>query len=146
MADNVEFSVSYSEGQNWTGTFSVDSLSGQISSELPLSLITPNVEFSPLDFGHQSNGTTTYVTWRSVNISGNTPGPPLYLNIYPQSGYSFDIWSHDLYTDIEVNLITWNDIKGNTYNLNASKNTLIYHYDGLRPIYFGTGGTISFTA
>jgi len=145
MAD-VQFSVNYSSGGNWSGTFSVEDLNTQITSTLPLSLTSDNITFSPLDFGHQSTGTTSYVTWRSVNISGNTPGPPSYLNIYPTTGYSFDIWSHDLYVDIESNSITWNTIKGNTYNLNNSKNTLVYDYDGLRPIYFGTGGTIVFSA
>jgi hypothetical protein len=145
MAD-IQFSVNYLSGEDWSGTFSVDNLNTQITSILPLSLTTNNITFFPLDFGSQNSGTTSYVSWRSVNISENTPGPPLYLNIYPQSGYSFDVWSHDLYTDIEVNLITWDSIRGNSYNLNSSKNTIIYDYDNLNPIYFGTGGTISFSA
>lgn len=144
MAD-VQFSINYVSGENWSGTFSVSDLDTQINSTLPSSFSTDNISFSPLDFGYQSNASISYVSWRSVNISGNTPGPPLYLNIYPQSGYSFDVWSHDLYTDIESNLITWNNIKGNTYNLNSSKITLVYNYDGLTPIYHGTGGTIVFS-
>jgi hypothetical protein len=143
---NVLFSINYNNGLDWTGTFSVSDLGNPISSALPLDIISTDVTFSPLDFGYQSNGTVSYVTWRSVNISGNTPGPPSYLNIYPTTGYSFDIWSHDLYLDIQVNLITWNDILENTYSLNPSKNTLVYDYDQLRPIYFGNGGTITFSA
>jgi hypothetical protein len=145
MAD-VQFSVNYNTGINWSGTFSISDLNTQVTSILPLGLVTPSVQFSPLDLGYQNNGTTSYMSWRSTNISENPSGPPLYLNIYPQSGYSFDVWSHDLYTDIEINLITWNDIKGNTYSLNNSKNTLVYDYDKLKPIHFGMGGTISFTA
>ena len=136
----VNYTVTASQGDTWSGSFTVTNTSNAVNTELPTAANSPNQNFTPSQFANLG----TYVTWRSVDISGQTPGPPNFLDVYPTTGYSFDIWSADLITAINANN-TWSFLIGKTYNLDATKNTLIYNYNQGDAVYFARGGTISFS-
>jgi len=137
----VSFSiVNPNEGSSWSGSFTVTNPTGSISYTRPVSASVSSTNF----IVNQFDIFDEYVTWRSVDISGQTPGPPNFLNVYPTSGYSIDIWSPSLIIDIVTNR-NWNYLNGRSYPLNPDKNTLIYNYDSVNPIYYSRGGNISFT-
>ncbi len=130
------------------GSFVINDINAKVISELPIGINFPtlNIQFTPLDFYYDRSGIYSYCSWRSVNISGNTPGPPDYPNIYPKYGYSFDIWSISLYDFIVTYDYTWAEIYMDpflivdyrSYSVLENKNTIIYDYDNLEPIYYFT--------
>lgn len=136
----VSYTISGAVNDNWSGTFVVNNASNPIATEVPSNLTSPGFNFNPQEVAAYD----LYVTWRSVNISGQPEGPPNFFNIYPTSGYSFDIWCPQLVTDVKANR-TWNFLNGKTYALNANKNTLIYNYNVPCHVLYGIGGNIQFT-
>lgn len=125
-------------GAGWSGSFTVTNLANPIKTELPTSISSPNVTFTPTQFALFGD----YVTWRSVDISGQPPGPPNFLNIYPRNGYSFDIWSPTLISAINANA-TWQSLNGGTFIL-MQKNTVIYNYDIPDAPHYSFSGEIQF--
>lgn len=141
----VNYTINTSTGDDWAGTFVVTTTTNSVQTELPTSITSTAQNFTPAQFAGYGGSGTEYVTWRSVDISGQVSGPPNYLNVYPTTGYSLDIWSGSFYTAVVTNSSTWDNLNGQTYNLSTTKNTLLYDYTNLRVIYYGVGGTISFT-
>ena len=149
----ISYTINPSEGGSWGGTFTVDSTTNKVKDSNPtqFTINSPSLTFTPTSTYHQfaeypsSDANSKYVTWRSVDISGQPPGAPNYLNVYPTTGYSFDIWSGDLYDAIVTSGggVTW-DLLG-TYNLSTTKTTLIYDYASRTAIKWGRGGTITFS-
>lgn len=132
----VNFIVNVSDRQSWNGSFEVDNTSLPVLTENPTNIIFEpgTFGFNPTNFAYYSD--PKYITWRTYLGSSQ----------YPDSGYSFDIWSDDLYDDIISNA-TWDDlITTGTFNLNLQKNTLIYNYDvpGFPFDFYGKGGIITF--
>lgn len=130
----VNYSINTNTGDDWTGSFTVSSLSDLVFSEAgtPTSVSAGAFSFVPDNISYYNPG---YVTWRSATNQAQHPG----------SGRSFDIWSLDLYDDI-VNLSTWtNLISVGTYPLTNNKNTLFYDYDTPTALYWGIGGSITFS-
>lgn len=140
----VNYTINTSTGDDWAGTFELAATTGTVESTLPTSITSTAQNFTPAQFAGYGGSGTEYVTWRSVDISGQAGGAPNYANVYPTTGISLDIWSADLYTAIVTNSTTWDNLNGQTYNLSSTKNTLLYDYSNLRVIYYGIGGTISF--
>jgi len=138
----VNYRINTTNGDVWTGSFAVTTENNSIRSELPTNLVSSlGSNFAPAQF---SDYASNYITWRSVDISGQASGPPNFLNIYPTTGYSLDIWSSELRTFVDAGG-TWAGLNGNDYVLLTAKNTV--HYDYATPVAeaFGSGGTISFT-
>lgn len=135
----IQYTISPDDGNTWSGTFEINNLSGQINTEIPVQITSPNGNFVPQQVANFGD----YITWRSVDISGNPPGPPDFLDIYPRDGYSIDIWSQQLIADANANR-NWNFLIGKSYVLNANKNTLIYSYNPPYPLHYGAGGLINF--
>lgn len=139
----VNYTINSTTGNDWTGSFTVSDLNAQVK------LTTPSIvgaeggySFTPAsNFGMypgEPSANQEYITWRSSTS--------LSYNQYPSSGKSFDIWSPDLYDDVD-NGFTWNQlISAAAYNLTANKNTVYYDYDIPMQIYWGIGGTIDFTS
>jgi len=136
----VTYNIVANEGNSWIGSFIVATPSNTIATQLPTSANSPLLNFNVAQFASFDE----YCTWRSVNISSQPSGPPNFLNIYPTSGYSIDIWCPSLITDINSNR-SWNFLNGKSYSLNPNKNTLIYNYDITNAVYYARGGNISFT-
>lgn len=126
-------------GDAWSGSFTVTNPANPIKTELPTSISSPNVTFTPTQFALFGD----YVTWRSVDISGQPPGPPNFLNIYPRTGYSFDIWSPTLVTSINANA-TWQSLNLGIFSL-IVKNTVIYNYDIPDALHYTVAGILEFT-
>ena len=78
-----------------------------------------------------------YVTFRSQNSTDQFPTT--------QTGYSLDLWSDTLKSDIIDGDISWSSLNGNNYSLSASKYSLVYHYNAPRAIRFSKNGIISFS-
>ena len=132
-------------GISWTGAFLVDTPANQVSAELPTSITnSEGAAFTPAQFESYGNSGIEYVTWRSIDISGQTPGPPAYANIYPQGGQSFDIWSTSLYNYI-AGAGTWNGLDGQEYALSGTKNTVLYDYGIPYAVAYCTGGGFATT-
>ncbi len=127
----------------WSGTIIVSSLSNIVSADIPTT-ITANpgsISFSPQSFQYypdtDGNG-NEYITWRTYN------GP----SQYPDSGYSLDIWSTDLFNDVNSGSDWSTLISNGSYFLTTNKHTLIYKYEPPQGPYaplYGTGGLITFT-
>lgn len=156
----IYYNIDPSEGGSWGGTFTVDSTANKVKDSngkpTEFTITSPSLTFTPASTYHQFAGYTSsdanskYVTWRSVDISGQPAGAPNYLNVYPTTGYSFDIWSGDLYDAITSGEgATWsfleNHPNGRTYDLSTTKTTLIYDYANRTAIKWGRGGTITFS-
>ena len=126
----VNYAVTPAVGQSWSGTFVVSSFSNVVKNDLPTVTAPNGFSFTTASFGEFG----PYVTWRTY-----TGGQ------YPNTGYSFDIWSSTLILNIVANA-TWTNLKTiSTYNLNTNKNTLVYNYDAPDAPFYGSGGTITFT-
>jgi hypothetical protein len=133
------------EGSGWTGTIVVPSLSNIPGAAVPTSvngvLGDLTVTFTPdATNGYYVYPSTTdsnhYVTFRSQNIATQ----------YPNTGYSLDIWSATLYSDINGGK-TWQGlIDDGPYNLNNTKYTLLYDYNAPTAAMWCRGGKITFTA
>ena len=131
----VNYSISTSSGNSWSGAFTVSSTASTVTSTIPTNLTAGAFSFVPLQFGKYP-AVNSYVTWRTPSIAGQ----------YPGSGYSFDVWSSTLYTAINGGA-TWANLQSTgTYNLDSTKYTLIYNYDAPCTVqnYYGIGGTITF--
>ena len=138
----VNYTISTNVGNDWTGAFEVTTATNAINAELPTNLTSSlGSNFVPAQFASYDSN---YITWRSVDISGQSSGPPNFLNIYPSSGYSLDIWSTDLRTFVDSGG-TWSGLNAASYNLLTAKNTVHYDYATPNAEAFGSGGTISFT-
>lgn len=140
----INYTINTSTGNDWSGTMVVTTTTSQVQNELPTSITSPDLNFTPAQFAALGPVGEEYVTWRSVDISGQPSSPPNYANIYPTTGISLDVWSPDLYTAIVTNSNTWDNLNGQTFNLSTTKNTLLYDYSNIRVVYYGSGGTISF--
>jgi len=130
----VNYSINTNTGDDWTGSFTVASLSNLVFSEAgtPTSVSAEARSFVPNNISYYDPG---YITWRSANNQAQHPG----------SGRSFDIWSLDLYDDV-VNGFTWSQlISTGTYLLTSNKNTVFYDYDIPTAFYWGVGGSITFS-
>ena len=136
----ITYNIVASEGDSWTGSFSVINLSGTIALTRPISTSAPPVSFIVNQFVCFDE----YATWRSVDISAEVSGPPNFLNTFPTTGYSIDIWCPPLISDIKSN-VSWDFLDGKTYSLSPNKNTLIYDYDNVHCMCYAKGGTIEFT-
>jgi hypothetical protein len=134
----VNYSISTVSGLSWTGTFEVANFTDIVSSTVPSSFTANSgaVSFTPAQVVSYTSPTNdAYVTWRSSSIGGQ----------YPTTGWSFDIWSLNLYNAI-ASSATWTTLKTTaTYTLNSNKNTLVYNYDDFYAPFYGSGGTITFT-
>jgi hypothetical protein len=131
----VNYSINTTTGDDWTGAFTVSSLSNLVFSEAgtPTNITAiGGFSFTPNNISYYNPG---YVTWRSDNDQ----------NQYPNGGIGLDIWSLDLYDDV-VGGFTWtNLITTGTYNLTSDKNTVYYDYAAPCAIYWGIGGTVTFS-
>jgi hypothetical protein len=137
----VSFSITNTdEGSNWSGSFTVTTPSSPIATQIPTSVNSTLLNFNVAQFASFNE----YATWRSVNISSQPSGPPSFLNIYPTTGYSIDIWCPSLIIDIGANR-SWNFLNGKTYSLNPNKNTLIYNYNNTTAVYYAKNGQITFS-
>ena len=136
----VNYTITGSSAENWSGSFTVSNAANPIKTQLPTSSNSAKRNFNVQQFATFNE----YITWRSVNISAQPSGPPDFLDIYPRTGYSFDIWSPTLITDVNANR-TWSYLNGKSYNLNVNKNTLIYDYANMNAVYYARGGSIAFT-
>lgn len=144
-ASTINYTINTTNGFDWTGSFAIADNSLTISASLPTDLTSSlGSNFVPAQFAAYGGSGTEYITWRSVDISGLSSGPPAFLNIYPSSGYSLDIWSADLWTYVTGGG-TWTGLNGASYNLSTTKNTIHYDYASPNAEAFGSGGTISFT-
>lgn len=134
----VNYSISGATGQNWTGIIDVSNTSNVVKTDTPTNITADSNAFTFVPATIQlypASNDDNYVTWRTYN------GP----SQYPDSGYSFDVWSLDLYNAINGNS-TWAQlISTGTYNLNTTKNTLMYDYNVPYSPYYGRGGTITFS-
>ena len=136
----------------FSAQFIVTTPDNSVKTELPTNFST-TPSFAPAQFAmfNSTDSNSKYVTWRSVDISGQPAGAPNYLNVYPTTGLSLDIWSGDLYDAIVTSGggVTWsfldNDPEGRIYNLSTTKTTLIYDYANRTAIKWGRGGTITFS-
>lgn len=138
--------TSPSEGMEWTisitnidGAGQVKDISSYSSSAVNSSVPNLGSLFTIDSDNNAVNGYPGYyVTWRStvLNMSHNQ---------YPSTGFSFDIWSSDIYTDVITNSNTWNDLNNNTYTLNENKHSLIYNYDNYYAPVWSKGGTLTIT-
>ena len=140
----VTYTISNAIGgySTWSGTIVVSALSDAVLTNVPTSITASSgsIVFTPSSFEHypdtDGNG-NEYITWR--NYSGASQ--------YPDSGYSLDIWSTQLFTDVDSGA-TWNTLIGaGGYALNSNKYTLIYKYDspsGPYAPFYGLGGLITF--
>jgi hypothetical protein len=155
---NVNYTIAtnlgnpFVEGTGWTGTIVVPSLSntpgspGNIPTSVTGVLGSLTVTFTPdATNGYYVYPSTTdsnhYVTFRSQNIATQ----------YPNAGYSLDIWSATLYSDINGGK-TWQglitDSTTSPYYLNNTKYTLLYDYTPGSPTaaMWCKGGAITFSA
>jgi hypothetical protein len=136
----VNYTISTSVGQTWSGTFEGVTLGNPVNDpgNLPTTITADSgaISFSPNNFQlYPADTNANYVTWRDQPAAGQ----------YPTNGYSLDIWSDALYSNIDGSN-TWADlIATGTYNLSPSKNTLIYNYDTPYAPHWGSGGTITFS-
>jgi hypothetical protein len=135
----LQYTITPNDNPVWSGTFVINTLTGLIKNELPTQITSPNFNFVPAQVAVFGD----YITWRSVDISANPPGPPDFLNIYPRDGYSVDIWCPQLIADANANR-NWNFLVNKTYSLTLNKNTLTYSYNPPYPGNYGSGGLISF--
>lgn len=141
-ARTVNYTINTSIGDDWTGSFAVDEDLNTINSELPTNIVSSaGSNFVPAQFESYASN---YVTWRSVDISGQASGPPQFLNVYPSSGFSLDIWSSEFRAFVDAGGL-WSGLNGASYNLLTAKNTIHYDYSTPNAEAFGSGGTISFT-
>jgi hypothetical protein len=131
----VNYSVNTTTNDDWSGVITVGSLTSIVFSEAgtPTNITAVGgFSFVPDNISYYNPG---YVTWRSDTDQ----------NQYPNSGIGFDVWSLDMYDDI-VGGFTWNNlISTGTYNLTADKNIVFYNYNIPTAIYWGIGGTITFS-
>lgn len=132
----VNYTIATSTGLTWSGSFTVPNTSDVVTSSVPSNISAPGVSFAPAAAAQlYPSGNDSYTTWRTYSGASQ----------YPDSGYSLDIWSIDLYNDINSGG-TWNTlISHGAYNLNSVKNTLIYYYNGPTAPYWGSGGTVTFS-
>lgn len=134
------------EGSDWTseitgitGATQVKS-TGQYDGTPKLNLTSPNLGevFSVSSFGNYSN--PDYITWRSVAPQSEPPGYGQYLF----TGFSMDVWSSALYTQVITNSSTWSGLVG-SYSLSSDKWSLVYQYDNANAKCFSKGGTLTIT-
>jgi len=138
----VNYTITTNVGETWSGTFVGVTLANPVKD--PGNLATSvtadsgSFSFSPYEFElYPAGPDENYVTWRDSATPGGSQ--------YPTTGYSFDIWSDDLFAAIDASS-TWNDlITTGTYDLTSSKHTLIYNYNVPYAVHAGDGGTIVFT-
>lgn len=125
--------------------FTVTTPTNQIKTELPTNFAA-STSFDPAQFEmfNSTDSNSKYVTWRSVDISDQLAGAPNYLNVYPTTGLSLDIWSSAFYSAIDSNT-TWNGLNGQTYSLSPTKSTVFYNYNTRTAIHHQKGGNITFT-
>jgi hypothetical protein len=136
----VAYNIIATEGDNWNGSFSITNLSGTIALTRPISASVSPISFIVNQFAQFDE----YITWRSVDISAEISGPPNFLDTFPTTGYSIDIWCPSLISDINSDK-SWNFLDGKSYSLNPNKNTLIYDYDTMNAVYYAKGGTLTFS-
>jgi len=135
----INYSITASSGNNWTGTFDVDITGDQaiLATYVNVTAGSFSIPNSGLNFKYYPASTgDNYITWR--NYGGASQ--------YPDGGYSLDIWSLSLYTDIITNTYTWDQIiSAPAYSLNSNKTTVFYDYNTPYAPYWCKGGTIDFT-
>ena len=135
----INYEVNTLTRASWSGGFDVTNPTSSVLTELPTNITfeSESFDFEPFNFSSYSDSNVKYVTWRTYTGSSQ----------YPDSGYSFDVWSDELYNAI-IGDASWNDlVSTGTFNLNTEKNTLIYDYDipGFPFDFYGKGGIITFT-
>jgi hypothetical protein len=137
------------EGFTWTGTIYGVNLGQTPTNSIPTSITSTvgdlTITFTPDAInGYKVYPSITdsnhYITFRSQNIATQ----------YPNSGYSLDIWSATMYSDISnpSSPATWQLLTENDpYNLNNFKYTLLYDYTPGSPsaAMWIRGGKINFT-
>lgn len=123
-----------------SGTFEVTATSNAVFSEIPtaitISSLKPGVSsFVPTNIQlYDSDITGQYTTWRNTNIGQ-----------FPSSGISFDVWSPSLSSAI-FSADTWDELViTGTFSLESLKWTVFYNYDAPDAIWYGKGGTITFS-
>ena len=129
---------------SWTGNFTVNNPADLVinyDASNPSNFTAGSLSFGVASFGiYPGDNNSDYVTWRSAIPADNGQ--------YPSTGYSVDIWSSILYSDV-VGGITWNGLMGRTaeyYTLNPNKWSLVYDYDVPNAVYYGYSGSITFSA
>lgn len=101
---------------------------------------------------HTGSG-VRYISWRNQAAAQNTGtnvNTPLIFGQYPLTGFSFDICQVET---PDGNILN-NDatsafsqfITPKSYALHPNKFSLIYNYDGLHPVVFSKGGTLTITS
>lgn len=130
----------------FSAQFTVTNPINQVKIELPTNFLA-STSFTPAQFQwfYSTDPNSRYVTWRSVNIFNQPAGPPNYLNVYPTTGLSLDIWSSAFYNAIAQNNYDWNDLNGQTYSLSPTKSTVFYNYSTRTAIHHQKGGNITFS-
>jgi len=136
----VNYTVTGTSKDSWSGSITVASYSNQVTSDIPsfITIVSPlSFSFSPVQLQSYPSPSDSayYVTWRNNSFPTQ----------YPNTGYSFDVWSKPLY-DAIVGGATWSTLVGSTYTLNSNKHTLIYNYDAPGAVVWGNGGSITFSS
>lgn len=134
----INYTVSTSTRASWSGTFDVNNTTSSVLTEIPIDITFEpgSFNFNPTNFSQYADSNVKYVTWRTY----------LGASQYPDSGYSFDVWSDDLY-DAIISNATWDDlVSTGTFNLSLDKTTLIYDHSspGFPFDFYGKGGIITF--
>jgi hypothetical protein len=130
--------TSGASGGPWWGSMTVSSLNDVVKNTLPSSIIVTYPQafnFAPQSVNYYSN---EYVTWRTYTGSSQYPSVG--------DGYSMDIWSEELYTNV-ANDYTWNQLISfnaqqgvGLYTIRLDKFSVLYNYNVPCAIQNGKGG------
>jgi hypothetical protein len=138
------------EGFNWTISFT--NVAGgtqvkeptQYNNTIGLNVIVPDFPslFNINSFDGYGGTGVEYVTWRSDVPQSGEP----YFSQYPSTGWSVDIWSQTLYSNILTSNRTWTTLAG-VYPLSVDKWSLVYGYDNpqIGPKFYSKGGNLTVT-
>lgn len=124
---------------SWSGTMEYSSVTDIVDETVASITVTDPLDSQSIVFDSTKvlGFDGDYVTFRNQNTTDQFP--------ITQSGYSLDLWSDTLRTDLITNSISWQTLDGNSYTLNSNKWSLAYDYGSPRAIRFSKSGTISFS-
>jgi hypothetical protein len=123
-----------------SGTFVVTTTSNSVNTEIPTSITIssskPGVSsFVPTNVQTYGGvGSNEYVTWRNTNTGQ-----------FPSSGISFDIWAASLASLVDLGDPWTTVLSTGTFSLETLKYTVFYNYNSPDAIWYGRGGSITFS-
>ena len=127
------------EGVAWSGTGVVEGNDNVRGDSVDIVWTFGSVTFTTKKQLQFSGTGLSYSTWRTQESTDQFPTP--------QTGFSIDVWSDLLYTELTAaGSQSWDTFAsaGNSWNLNTDKYTLIYDYNNLYAPYWSKGGTVTF--